>query len=39
MFNIFVIWIKFDVRDVYKNILRVTVMKISTVKSVLYILR
>ena len=33
MFYIFVIWIKFDTGDVYKNILRVNVMKISAVKS------
>jgi hypothetical protein len=39
MFYIFVIWIKFDTRDVYETILRVNVMKIGAVKSVLYILR
>jgi len=33
MFYIFVIWVKFDTGDVYKNILRVNVMKISAVKS------
>jgi hypothetical protein len=38
LFYIFVIWIKFDTGDVYKNVLRVNVMKIR-VKSVLYILR
>jgi hypothetical protein len=39
MFYIFVSWIKFGTGDVYKNVLRVNVMKIITVKSVLCILR
>jgi len=33
MFCIFVIWVKFDTGDVYKNILKVNVMKICAVIS------